>query len=493
MKKNIGNLLLVLLAIFATGCYEDKGNYDYSQLPEVTVKGLQEEYTAYMAEPFRIPVTVEIKNGDPADFSYEWKVDGKVISTNRDLDVIVDFPAKAGLYGQYDVIDNNTGIHYISFFTVSVSSAYKNGWLILSDLGDKSQLCFMRNDNVFVENVYHLYNNEYLSPGAFALCEHFLPWSASTGQVFIACRQGPGYSVEIDGNNMQKMINTEKEFIGGVPADFCPQSMDCVTNWDYLISAGKLYTRENLSGMDAQYQEGSFPNFPVEGDYELLPWTMRGNIYFGNDVIAFDKKHCSYVLLRNGEMKAFDYINDETKAFKPSDMGKMLLGGGPIETAYPMDKFLTFVKETATGKIFVQKFQFWGYSQKTYKSLSEVEFPDPSIIQDDSKFAVCVGRKYAYITAGKVLYVYNYEDNLVNVLRDDFTTDIREIALCATNYERLAIALENAEDPSKSDFMILDVSVVGRGKLIEGTEVKGKCGKVMDIIYKIGSHADVAY
>ena len=43
------------------------------------------------------------------------------------------------------------------------------------------------------------------------------------------------------------------------------------------------------------------------------------------------------------------------------------------------------------------------------------------------------------------------------------------------------------------DFMILDVSVVGRGKLIEGTEVKGKCGKVMDIIYKIGSHADVAY
>ena len=381
---------------------------------------------------------------------------------------------------------------------------------MMSDLGDKSQLCFMRNDNVFVENVYHLYNNEYLSPGAFALCEHFLPWSASTGQVFIACRQGPGYSVEIDGNNMQKMINTEKEFIGGVPADFCPQSMDCVTNWDYLISAGKLYTRENLSGMDAQYQEGSFPNFPVEGDYELLPWTMRGNIYFGNDVIAFDKKHCSYVLLRNGEMKAFDYINDETKAFKPSDMGKMLLGGGPIETAYPMDKFLTFVKETATGKIFVQKFQFWGYSQKTYKSLSEVEFPDPSIIQDDSKFAVCVGRKNAYITAGKVLYVYNYEDNLVNVLRDDFTTDIREIALCATNYERLAIALENVEDPSKSDFMILDVVCLWISFTLAFGMRHGSLNvfanslyrdmmwslALMDIVvifYKIGSHADVAY
>ena len=90
------------------------------------------------------------------------------------------------------------------------------------------------------------------------------------------------------------------------------------------------------------------------------------------------------------------------------------------------------------------------------------------------------------------MYVYNHEDNLVSPLRD-FTTGIREIALCPTNFERLAIAVENADDPSKSDFMILDVSVVGKGKLIEGTEVKGKCGRVVDIIYKIGDQADVMY
>ena len=202
MKRILGNIGIVLAALWTTGCYEDKGNYDYKQLPEVTVTGLEESYTAYMAEPFRIPVMVEVKNGDPANFSYEWKVDGKVVSTEKDLDVIVDFPAKVGMYGQYNVIDNETGVHHISLFTVSVTSAYKNGWLILSDLGDKSQLCFMRNDYVFVENVYHLYNDEYLSGGAYALCEHFLPWSSNTGQVFIACQKGPGYSVEIDGNNM---------------------------------------------------------------------------------------------------------------------------------------------------------------------------------------------------------------------------------------------------------------------------------------------------
>lgn len=493
MKNYIGKIGMVLLAIWLTGCYDDKGNYDYSQLPEVTVTGLQPEYTAYMAEPFRIPVTVEVKNGDPANFSYEWKVDGKVVSTEKDLDVIVDFPAKVGMYAQYDVIDNETGVRYINLFTVSVSSAYKNGWLILSDLGDKSQLCFMRNDNVFVGDVYYLYNQEYLSGGAYALCEHFLPWSSNTGQVFVACQKGPGYSVEIDGNNMQKMIHTEKEFIDGMPADFCPQSMDAVMNWDYLISSGKLYTRENQSGMSAQYQEGAFPNFPVEGDYELLPWTLRGNLFFNNDVIAFDKKHLSYVLLRGGEMKAFDYINDPVKAFKPSDMGKLLIGGGVSSRGSSQDQFLTFVKDINDGKVFAQRFQFTGYNQKSYKSIAEVEFPESSLIQDDSKFAVCSGRKYAYFTAGKVLYVYNYEDNLVSPLREDFATKIRDIALCPTNFERLAIALENADDPEKSDFMILDVSVLGKGKVIEGTEVKGKCGRVVDIIYKIGDQSDVMY
>lgn len=490
MKKNLQNIFVFLLALVATACYKDKGNYDYRPMPEVNVSGIEKEYVVYVANPFKIPVTINVKNGKLREVSYEWKVDGKVISTEKDLDVVVDFPAKTGMYAEYDVIDKETGIKYITTFRVSVTSPYKAGWVILSDLGDKSQLGFMQNDNTFIEDIYYLYNNEYLSGCAFALCEHFLPYSADAGQIFVACQKGPGYSVELDGNNMLKMIHTEKEFIDGPPADFCPQSMDAVMNWDYLISAGKLYTRENQSGRDAQFQEGAFPNFPVAGDYELLPWTMRSNPYFVQDVIAFDKKNCSYVLLRGGQMSDFNYASDANKVFKPTHMDKVVIGGGTTSRAWPGCSFLTFLRDINDGKIYVQQFTFGGY-QNTYKSLSEVEFPAGSLVQDDSKFAVCVGRKYAYFTAGKVLYVYNYEDNIVNPLRDDFTSDILDIAICATNSERLAVALENIDDPQKSDFMILDVSVVGRGKTIPGTEVKGKCGRVVDILYKVGNMGDL--
>lgn len=493
MKKIFGIICLALWAmVLVTGCYDDKGNYNYEQLLEVEVTGLvpDKEYTAFVAEPFQIPITVDVKNGDASDLSYEWKLEGEVISTEKDLNVIANFPVKVGMYAQLDIVDNKTGVRHITLFKVSVSSAFKNGWLILSDLGDKSQLSFMRNDNVFMDDVYYQQNNEYLSAGAYAICEHWLPWSAELGQIFVACQQGPGYSVELDGNSFLKMINTKDEFVDGAPEDFCPQSMDCVMNWDYLISAGKLYMREQPNGMESQYQEGAFPNFPVGGDYELLPWTIQGNIFFNSDVLAFDKKHCSYVLLRDGTMREFNYTNDPNKAFNPSNMGKMLIGGGAMNIDSYQDEFLTFVQDINSRKIYAQKFKFAGWSAKTYSSIAEVEFPESGLVQEDTKFAVCAGRKYAYFTSGKNLYVYNHEDNLVSLLRE-FPTKIREIALCATNYERLAVAVENAGDASKSDFMILDVSVVGKGQLVEGTEIKGKCGRVVDIVYKIGDQGEV--
>ena len=86
------------------------------------------------------------------------------------------------------------------------------------------------------------------------------------------------------------------------------------------------------------------------------------------------------------------------------------------------------------------------------RSISEVEFPDPSIINENTKFAVCQNRPYVYIASGNVLYVYNHKDNTVKPLRSDFGRTIRDIAVCPTNYERLGIALENTDDTSKSDF-----------------------------------------
>ena len=103
---------------------------------------------------------------------------------------------------------------------------------------------------------------------------------------------------------------------------------------------------------------------------------------------------------------------------------------------------------------------------------------------------LCQNRPYVYIASGNTLYVYNHKDNTVKTLRDDFGRPIRDIAVCPTNYERLGIVLENAEDPGMSDFMVLDVSVVAGGKVVDGMEFYGRFGKVVDLKYKIGYQWD---
>lgn len=492
--KKIGMFFITVIVVLVTGCYEDKGNYDYKEMPKVSVDGLESSYNVYVGDLFVVKPEVAWENGEPENLSYVWRVNNVVISEKKDLDFTVGgIPVKAGLYAEYTIKDEDTGVEHIFPFRVSVFSTFYSGWMLLADKGSTSELSYVRDDGELFPDVYNLINGNDLSGGAYALMEHWLPWSSESGQVFVACQGGADYSVEIDGNSFEKIVATKDEFVGEFPVNFKPMSMKCVANYDYLVSNGKLYVRYIEATTSALYQDGLFPNFPYPGDYELTGWGMRGNLVFSNDIIYFDKKSSSYLLARNGELSRFDYTNDSEKAFKPSDMGKTVLDGGAISTATPTDEFLTILKDNNENRAYVQKFKFSGWGAKKYTSQSEVEFPDPSIIGEETKFAVCQNRPYVYIASGNVLYVYNHKDNSLKPLRSDFGRKILDIACCPTNFERLGVVLVNAGDASKSDFMELDVSVVGGGKTVEGMEHLGKFGPVVDIVYKVGNQWDVPY
>lgn len=490
MMKRVLYLMLLLSVLLQTSCYEDKGNYEYSTLTEVEINGIEPEYTVYVGSMFRIPVEVTYKNGTLTDVSYEWRIDGEVVSTEKDLNIPVSFAVKPGLYADFSVIDNQTGIKTLVKFKVNVSTEFYNGWLLLSDEGDHSELTYIRNDGKVYPDIYKQLNHEELNPGALQIKEHWTPWGEATGEVFVAITKGPNYSVELDGNSLYRVLYNKDEFLGGMPDDFKPQSMDCVSNWDYLISNGRLYTRYINRSWDAVYHEGTFVNGDVPGDYELLPITMRGNIIMSNDIIAFDKKHQSYKLLRNGSLSDFNYNNDSKKAFKPTEMGKTLIAGGATSTASPRDYFLTILKGD-DGQYYTQKFLFSGWGTKSYTSISETVFPNPELIHSDTQWAFCLNRPYVYFTSGNKLYSYNHEGNTVKELKGIvFAGKIRDIALCATNYEQLGVVVESSSQPGRCDFMLLDVSVVADGSLVDGSLAEGVIGNIVDLKYKIGSQWD---
>ena len=493
MKKSILFLILMIRWLIE-GCYEDKGHYNYTQISGPVVTGIEKFYTVYDGGNFDIHPTITWTHGELENYTCSWKVDGIEVSNKSELtEEVKSLPVKANMYSEFTITDEDTGVEYITQFRVTVSSVYERGWLLLADQGTTSMLSLVRNDKTVYEDVYRLANDADLAGGAVGLYEHWTPWSEEVGQVFVACQNGPEYSVELDGSSLKKMVATKEEFVGGMPADFKPMSMNCIANYDCLVSNGKLYVRHVEASSSAMYQDGLFPNFPYQGDepYELSQWTARGNLLFSNEVLAFDKLSSSYMVFRNGSLSKFSNDYTEEPFFNPSNMNKTVLDGAAVDTESPQDDYLVFLKSNTDNTIYVQKFLFYGWrSPKSFYSRGEVEFPEPGIINENTKFAFCQNRPYVYIASGNTLYVYNHQDNAVRVLRDDFGRPIRDIAVCPTNYERLGIVLENAEDPGMSDFMVLDVSVVAGGKVVDGMEFYGRFGKVVDLKYKIGYQWD---
>lgn len=493
MKKSI-LFLILMIGWLIEGCYEDKGHYNYTQISGPVVTGIEKFYTVYDGGNFDIHPTITWTHRELENYTCSWKVDGIEVSNKSELtEEVKSLPVKANMYSEFTITDEDTGVEYITQFRVTVSSVYERGWLLLADQGTTSMLSLVRNDKTVYEDVYRLANDADLAGGAVGLYEHWTPWSEEVGQVFVACQNGPEYSVELDGSSLKKMVATKEEFVGGMPADFKPMSMNCIANYDCLVSNGKLYVRHVEASSSAMYQDGLFPNFPYQGDepYELSQWTARGNLLFSNEVLAFDKLSSSYMVFRNGSLSKFSNDYTEEPFFNPSNMNKTVLDGAAVATESPQDDYLVFLKSNTDNTIYVQKFLFYGWrSPKSFYSRGEVEFPEPGIINENTKFAFCQNRPYVYIASGNTLYVYNHQDNAVRVLRDDFGRPIRDIAVCPTNYERLGIVLENAEDPGMSDFMVLDVSVVAGGKVVDGMEFYGRFGKVVDLKYKIGYQWD---
>ncbi len=490
MKKILSGIA-VLAVCLLTACYEDKGNYDYAELVEVQISGIEEDqqFTAYVNEGFKIPVEVTYKNGTLKDVSYEWRIDNQVVSTEKDLDIVVNLPVKPNLYSDFSVIDNETGIRTMVKFKVTISTSFQNGWLILSDEGSHSELSFIRSDGTLFANLYETKHGEQLNGGATMMKEHWTPWSSLAGEIFVGITKGPNYSVDLNGDDLRRVVYNKDEFLGGIPDDFAPQNMDCVANWDYIISNGKLYTRY-IQSQSAPYHEGVFVNGAVPGDYSLLPLTLRGNVMFSYDIMAFDAKNRSYKLIREGQMSDFNYADDPKKAFVPTNMNKSFLYGAATSTVSPDDYFITFLKGD-DGKYYVHRFYFAGWSAKTYSSISETIFPQPELIKPDTKWAVCNGRPYVYFTSGNKLYSYQYGDNGEGVVKElkgtTFAGNIKEIAICSTNAQRLAVVSENPSTPGKCDFRLLDVSVVGDGATVQGSTIESSFGNVVNIMYKAGS------
>lgn len=501
----------LIAAVLLTGCYKDKGNIDYKPLSEAEISGIESAYTLYLGDKWNVPVEIEYSLNIPEEVAYLWKVDGDTIATTKDLDVVVSFPLKENMTAEYVVTDLSNGVRTIVPFTVTVKSEFSQGWMILSEQAEHSALGYFRDgDGRFYEDIYNAINQKHLSKGASCLVEHFLsPFeptvTALTGQVFVACSDGPDYSVDLDGDSFERVIYTRDEFVGGAPADFKPEvyesmpSMETGKGFDYLISDGKVYTRALYDGLS--FQDGLYSNIPYAyngGNYKLAPAILRGNIIWGDYLLGFDNVSGSFVQLTDGEVLTLDPGADMAGGFSMVNTGLTWIDGGTVaifnDVEGTFDTYVTFMRDS-DGNVNMMYFQVMPkmlMGSLAYMSIIQMPIMDTegnpvvwggNIINENTRFAYCDKGNLLYIASGYNLYAFDYTMMALSLLKT-YDKPIVEIGMNRLNQMELGIAFDNGN--GTSDFGVADVSYIGGGE-IKGGKFYTVEGKVKDILYKVGN------
>ncbi len=138
-------LYVSLLSLGMVACAEDKGNYDYHELVEPEISGIEDK-SVLTYEQLRFTPDLGIAAKPESQYEYEWKVVNQdednevtVIGNSRNLDYQVELPA--GVYTLYfTVTDRDSGLCWQKNYRLTVSDTTTEGWMVLCSDDGRARL-----------------------------------------------------------------------------------------------------------------------------------------------------------------------------------------------------------------------------------------------------------------------------------------------------------------------------------------------------------------
>ncbi len=322
----------ILLSLFSAwllaGCFEDEGNYSY--LPESAPTFLfkspnhiycYEDDTTIMKGSFRFNTSDSLER--MADLSYEWKLNGVVLCTEKDFNVptneamdklgLTEYPSSF-LVGTYSVIENSTGLRYMTKVLYNFIPKYgKGNWMILSKDGENSKLSYQRlikknNGNkvdTTFENtigIFQKMNGEIIPGTPRKLLDHLAPSISVYSLATLVLTDKVAY--EVSNENLKKANDLKDEFLDGTPANFSIVDAFYSNRITFLVAEdGRLFRRL----FSENYLGGKFLTEPYEIDSKGYEVDFIGNGQTSNwtsQRLAYDRKNHRVLTINHSTVAA---------------------------------------------------------------------------------------------------------------------------------------------------------------------------------------------
>lgn len=134
---NVMRKILILCLVIAwsiTGCYEDKGDYDYRNLAEGTIGNVNGSYRVSVGDTLIIEPEIVFDFETKVGLKYEWSVElDSVFSREKNIEYIIPLDAPEEMKWVLQVTDTLSGLTFMTQTMIRVSSLYSDGFLILSE------------------------------------------------------------------------------------------------------------------------------------------------------------------------------------------------------------------------------------------------------------------------------------------------------------------------------------------------------------------------
>jgi hypothetical protein len=157
--------IFLLLTVFLSACYDDKGNYDYHDINELTISGIEKSYSCMTdmdvlhIEP-NIKMTEAVGESDDLRFEYYWiamrgSTPIDTIGRERILDYFVALPPDSYTL-TFRILDKETGIFWKTSASMTVGNPYTKGIMLMGENDDGNatfEMISMVRDTVIIPDL----------------------------------------------------------------------------------------------------------------------------------------------------------------------------------------------------------------------------------------------------------------------------------------------------------------------------------------------------
>lgn len=436
-------LILLLLIAPLAGCYKDLGNYDYNEINELEILGISDRYERDLDD--QLTITPELEGtlySDLSRFTFQWKIDGTVVSEEATLDIVVNLlPGERK--GRFLITDKTTGVITYRDFVINVSSSTAGDlYMILSKSKGKAEMSYLRLDKEEANFAVNYFESRYGRPlgtdpkqmeiiymqygsASTALSPYIYPFGRNYGGVMVLVDdkinlldknslEPDSVVVALSGESYTGVVAYPKPNIEGYKSQFMTNHVEMwrtlangatQTGFQFFeVSDGKIYSfacaGNYISGRrlyytkTSPYQDGYLAPFCFFNQKTKNVSTYPVDYGYGlQDVVAYDMVNYRFTTFNYGNMYAIDDL--------PAYTGYQLMYGSPTNEGAVCYAIL---KNGANSKIVILERE----SSSVYKQIGEANMS--AVINDDSKFYTMTYSPYMFIATDDKVYVYNLTD-----------------------------------------------------------------------------------